>query len=169
MNIICHITYGSLIYEFKFIGYGSFILTILIGGIYLFICIICLHYALSGGQKTIFYVLYNLWKILEDSKTLQDIIGHNRKINPKININATVSHKESREVWDEYAEYNKPGYKTENTEVGPVEEFDHYETEERYVKTLYSEWGRVDKGGGKFFRIPGKNSDKYVKKLNIKQ
>ena len=127
-----------------------------------------MHFALREGQKTIFSVLYNLCIKLEDSKTLQDVISYNRKVPPKVNINATASHEESREVWDEYAEYEKPVYRTENKGMGSVEEVDHYETEERYVTTHYLGWGRVDKGGGQFSRIPGRSSSRYVKKVEYK-
>lgn len=64
MNIICHFAYGSIICEIlKFTGYGTFLVTEIIGGFYLAICMLCLLIALCGGPKSYYSVLYNLCKI----------------------------------------------------------------------------------------------------------
>lgn len=102
---------------------------------------------------------------LEDSKTLQDVVSFNRKVPPKILVNATASHEESREVWTEYGEYDRAVYRTEtkyNSDGITSEEevFDHYEKAERIVETHYSEWDRVDNGGGKFYGIPGSSKNR---------
>jgi hypothetical protein len=174
MNIFCHFAYGSLICEsFKLTGYGTFYVTIIIGGLYLLACLICLFVALCGGPKSYYYVLYNLCQDLDDSKTLQDVVNHNRKIPPKICIKVTASHEESREVWEEYEEYEKEVYKTITKEHSDgstsfEEVFDHYETDYRYLTTHYSKWERVDKGGGKFHGIPGSISSRYDKSVEYK-
>ena len=174
MNIFCHFAYGSLICEFfKLTGYGTFAVTIIIGGLYLIACLICLFVALCGGPKSYYYVLYNLCEDLEDSKTLQDVVSHNRKIPPKICIEVTASHRESREVWVEYEEYDKAVYKTRTKQNSDgttsfEEVFDHYEKDYRYLTTHYSEWARVDNGGGRFYGIPGSTSSRYDKSVEYK-
>ena len=174
MNIICHFAYGSLICELlTFTGYGTFLVTEIIGGFYLAICIICLFIALCGGPKSYYSVIYNLCKNLEDSKTLQDVVSFNRKVPPKILVNATASHEESREVWTEYEEYDRAVYRTEtkyNSDGTTSEEevFDHYEKAERIVETHYSEWDRVDNGGGKFYGIPGSSKNRYDKRTEYR-
>ena len=171
MNILLHFAYGSLLLELTGIA-GSkdetLNITSIIGGIYLIICFICLLIALCGGPRSYYDVLYNLCKSLEDSKTLQDVVSFNRKVPPSINIDAEASHQESREVWTEYEEYEKPVYKTITTyysdgSTSSKEVFSHYETDYRYRKTHYSEWDRVDRGGGRFHGIPGYSSSRYDK------
>ena len=173
MNILCHIVYGSLISEIYGIGDGSFIMTQVLGILYAFICFFCLLIALCGGPKTIYSVIYNLCKKLDDSKTLQDIVSYNRKLPPKICVRAIASHQESREVWTEYEEYDKPLYRTETTtnDDGTTsyrEVFDHYEKDERIVRTHYSEWDRVDNGGGKMIGIPGTSYNRYEKSVEYR-
>ena len=174
MNIICHFAYGSLICELlKFTGYGTFLVTEIIGGFYLAICLLCYLIALCGGPKSYYSVLYNLCKNLEDSKSLQDVVSYNRKVPPKILVNATASHEESREVWTEYEEYDRAVYRTEtkyNSDGTTSEEevFDHYEKAERIVKIHYSEWDRVDNGGGKFYGIPGSSHNRYEKRTEYR-
>ena len=169
MNIICHIIYGSFILELKFTGYGSFIMTFFLGIIYIFFCFFFLYESFRGDPKSIFYVVCNLCKKLKDSKTLQDVVSYNRKVPPKLYINATASHEESREVWEEYGECEKPIYRNMNTRSGSsIKYVDHYEKEERQITTHYSRWGRVDKGGGKFNGIPGGGGSRYIKKTEYK-
>ena len=173
MNIFCHIVYGNLITEIYGIGDGSFFMTILFSIIYSSFCFFCLLLALCGGPKSIYYVLYNLCKKLDDSKTLQEIISINRKYPPTISVRAVASHQESREVWTEYEEYDKPVYRTETTynDDGTTsynEVFDHYEKDERIVTTHYSEWDRVDNGGGKMYGIPGSSLNRYDKRTEYR-
>lgn len=174
MNIICHFAYGSLICELsKFTGYGTFLVTQMIGGFYLGLCILCLLIALCGGPKSYYYVLYNLCHDLEDSRTLQDVVSYNRKVPPKICVNATASHQESREVWVEYEHYDKAVYRTVYTYYSDgtsssKEVFDHYEDAYRYRTTHYSEWDRVDNGGGHFHGCPGRRSSRYDKSVEYR-
>ena len=107
---------------------------------------------------------------LDDSRTLQDVVSYNRKVPPKICIDAEASHQESREVWIEYEQYERPVYRTtyysDGSTAGRV--FSHYETDYRYKTTHYSEWDRVDKGGGRFDFLPGYSSSKYDKRTEYK-
>jgi len=173
MNIFCHVVYGNLIAEIIGIGEGYFYMTILFSIIYFTICLFCLLMALCGGPKSIYYVLYNLCKKLDDPKTLQEIISINRKYPPTISVRAVASHQESREAWDEYEEYYKPVYRTETVTrydgiVSHDEVFDHYEKDERIVTTHYSEWDRVDNGGGKMDGIPGSSVNRYEKNTQFR-
>jgi len=140
--------------------------------LYIIICLISL-YRQQHGSRTYFDVIYNLSHRLKDSKSLNEVVSYNRKLHPKIRIKCVAQHEESREVWEEYEEYQKKIVTTEVRvdERGERHYYDtvHYETEERHVDTHYSDWGRVDEGGGRFSHRPGRWSNRYEKKLNIEQ
>ena len=101
------------------------------------------------------------------------MINLNRKLYPLIVIGCYANHEESREVWTENEEYDKPVYRTETTtnadgETVEREVFSHYEKDYRYLTTHYSEWERVDRGGGKIYGIPGHMNSKYDKTVEYR-
>ena len=176
LNIIWHFAFGAFIIEFTGI-FGlpnpEFDCSILLTGIYVIICFILFLIAICGGPRTYFDVLYNLCKSLEDSRTLQDVVSYNRKVPPKICVDAEASHQESREVWVEYEQYQRPVYETvtiyySDGSASSHEKFSHYETDYRYKTTHYSAWGRVDNGGGRFHGTPGAYSSRYDKSVEYR-
>ena len=175
MNIILNFSYGNLIgYLVKLGGKSSKILGFSLLFLYISICLIILYWQHECECKcSYFEVIYNLCRKIEDSKSLQEILSYNRKLHPIIKIGCYAQHKESREVWEEYEEYQveiyreKTTYYTDGTHK-TKKYFDHYETRERYIKTHYSKWKRVDEGGGHFYHAPGSPNNIYKKSTETK-
>ena len=170
MNLLLHLGYGNLIgVLIKLGGEDSYKIGLGLIGLYGFICFVSLIRQLCYEGRGYFDVIYNLCKKLDDSKTLHEILSLNRKYPPKVIVGAYASHQESREVWIENEKYEEPVYKKETVVFGDGQfytrdVFSHNETKYRYKTTHYSEWGRVDRGGGRFHGIPGSKSSKYEKK-----
>ena len=93
------------------------------------------------------------------------MISFNRKLCPSTKVGCVAQHEESREVWDEEEEYDRPVYREESDGDGGTRRvLDHYEKDWRIVKTHYSAWDRVDRGGGHFNGIPGSRHNRYIKR-----
>ena len=95
-------------------------------------------------------------------------ININTILQPRITVEARAYHKESRQICKKYKKveiYGKTEHYYEKEEYGKdlvlKERLPYLGTGEEYEKTIYSDWGRVDQGGGKFNR-------KYVSSDNIK-
>ena len=160
MNILLNFTYANLIgyYLIKFGDEKNFLIGIILGSIYAALCLFNLCFQ-AGGYHTYFDVIFNLCNKLDNSIPLSQMISNNRKLYPSIRVGCVAKHEESREVWEEYEEYQVEVTRTEtetddegNTTSREV--FDHYETRSRLMKTHYSNWGRVDRGGGHFVNEP---------------
>jgi len=89
-------------------------------------------------------------------------ITQNAILAPHIKVKARSFHKESRQICKKYKKvdiYGDSEYYYEKEEYGKDlvlrERLPYLRTEEKYDDTFYSNWGRVDQGGGKF-------SQKYV-------
>ena len=89
-------------------------------------------------------------------------ITQNAILSPRIKVKARAFHKESRQICKKYKKvdiYGDSEYYYEKEEYGKDlvlrERLPYLRTEEKYDDTFYSNWGRVDQGGGKF-------SQKYV-------
>ena len=169
MNIILNFAYGHIIgYYLKYGKDPSFTLGMLLLLLYIIICVYSFGLQLKG-KRGYFDVIFNLCHKFNDSKSLNEMISFNRKLCPSIKVGCVAQHEESREVWEEEEEYDKAIYKTETDEDGVSREvLDHYEKAYRHVKTHYSPWGRVDKGGGHFNGIPGSSRNRYIEKTEYR-
>ena len=126
------------------------------------------------GIRGYFDVIFNLCKKLDDSSSLEETIRFNRKTPPSVFAGCYADHQESREVWEEYEKYKKPVYKTVRVNHGnrgyeESEVFSHYEDDYRYIRTHYSSWERVDRGGGKIYGTPGHHNSRYEKSVEYRR
>ena len=173
MNIMLNFAYGNLIgYAFKLGGENSKMLGQTLLLLYIIICIVSI-YRQKHGKRTYFDVIYNLSHELDDAKSLNEVVSHNRKLYPKIKVGCYAQHEESRQIWDEYESYQvkvtrNVHYLDEFGIYHNREIFDHYETKEKLVDTHISVWGRVDQGGGRFKHIPGSRGNRYVKRTEYR-
>ena len=151
MDILFHLGCFNLIT--KFTDFGS---TISFGFgigflILYFILFLCYHICVPNNNSTI----QALKKRLKLNKTLNQAINENRELPPRLTIKTKISYEVSQEVLEIY---------------GPVEVFDEpirllglnefgdevvYNQQrslgmiDGYISSEYSEWKRVDQGGGK--------------------
>ena len=115
MNVLLNMIYGNLIGGLVGIGNETSLqIALYLGSIYGGFCIFSLCF-LCCGVRAYFDVIFNLCQKLEDSSSLQETINLNRKLYPLIVIGCYADHQESREVWTEKEEYDKPVYRTERT------------------------------------------------------
>ena len=173
MNILLNFAYANLFGFLLELGNNdSLIIGIVLISIYGFLCLISL-FLLCSGVRAYFDVIANLCNKLDKAKSLNEVISMNRKLYPTTKVGCVAEHEESREVWEEYEEYDKPVYRTvvsrdsDGNETNE-EVFDHYEKDYRYYTTHYSEWDRVDNGGGKMNGIPGSVNSRYEKKVEYR-
>ena len=176
MNIMLNFCYGNLIgfYFLKIGDYYSFILGMVLLILYVILCLSSLI-SQCNGKKTYFDVIFNLCHKLDKSISLDEMISINRKLYPSIIVGCVAKHEESREVWEEYEEYDVPVYETvteidEDGNQTTKEVLDHYETDYRLYKTHYSPWERDDKGGGHFNNPPSLSyhTNKFEKRVEHK-
>ena len=135
-------------------------------GFYAGIVILCLY-----GLISIIFYIYLLFYMDEKPSgwvyyikkfgipVASQSIMENIILAPRIKVKARASHKESRQICKKYEKvdiYGKTEYYYEKEEYGKDlvlrERLPYLRTEEQYQDTFYSEWGRVDQGGGKFSR-----------------
>lgn len=172
MNVLLNFSYGNYLgYYLKLGGEGSKELGQSLLVIYIIICLISI-YRQHHGSRTYFDVVYNLSHNLDDSKSLNEVVSYNRALCPKVMVGCYAQHEESREIWEEYEEYQEKIVTTEVTVYANGEEdyrdIVHYKTKERYVDTHYSKWGRVDEGGGHFSHRPGRWGNRYEKRTEYR-
>ena len=173
MNIMLNFAYGNLIgYAFKLGGENSKMLGQTLLLLYIIICIVSICRQ-KHGKRTYFDVIYNLSHELDDAKSLNEVVSYNRKLYPKIKVGCYAQHEESRQIWDEYESYKVKVTKTEHylDQYGNLryrEVFVHYENKEKLVNTHISNWGRVDKGGGRFKHNPGSWGNRYEKRTEYR-
>lgn len=177
MNILLNFSYGNILGYFLKIGDElSLQVGIIVISIYGILCLInaCVQ---CGGGSSYFDVITKLCRKMDTSITLPDSLSENRKLPPTIIAGCYAQHKESREVYTDYEEYQEAVYETKTitkndgtTET--VREFSHYETRERVKDHHYSEWDRVDNGGGHFTYNPcchsASRSEKTVEYKTVK-
>ena len=89
------------------------------------------------------------------------MINDNRKLPPKILIKATAEHDESREVLKEFEPYQQAVYANDihvwsDGYISNNRYLDHFAINYDHINNYYSEWKRVDEGGGK---ISGKQGN----------
>ena len=157
MNILLHFAYGNLFAKpFHIGGKNSLIIGIVFFVLYILIlaCLSCVSCANDRNNKLIFNQLYHSSHEFEELRTLEDLINENRKIHPKILIKAKAQHEESREVLKEFEPYQQPVYVNDihvwnDGHISNFRHFDHIEINYDHIRNHYSEWKRVDQGGGK--------------------
>jgi len=165
-----NLNFGFLILDLMFLlGFSDLIsLYIYIGTDQSFYCGIVLL-----SLYAIVFILYFLYQIggIKDSSpsgfayflkllslpTIKQAINENKRLQPCLKIKARSFHKESREICNKYKNvdiYGSAEYYYEKEEKGKdlvlKERIPFLRTEKRHEKTTYSEWDRVDQGGGKF-------------------
>ena len=175
LNIILHLAYGNLLsLPFHIGGGNSLIIGLIFSGIYLFCFMYLACYSCSSPKKYIFNQLSNSLKEFEELPIFQETLDFNRKIRPKLMIKVNSGHIESREVLKEYQPYIKEVYTddikvwdTGKITIAPqwVNEginFDH-------VDSHYSEWKRVDEGGGKIEGNPGDSHNSFAREIQKRE
>ena len=168
MNILLHFAYGNLFAKpFHIGGKNSLIIGIVFLVLYIifFLCLSCVSCANDQKDKLIFNQLYHSSHEFEELSILEDLINENRKIPPKILIKAKAQHQESREVLKEFEAYQRPVYVNDihvwsDGHISNFERFDHMAINYANVDNHYSEWKRVDEGGGKLDKTI-KHDDTY--------
>ena len=178
MNILLHFAYGNLFAKpFHIGGNNSLIIGIVFFALYIIIllCFTCFACDEKQKNKTIFNQLYHSSKEFEELRILEDLINDNRKLPPKILIKATAEHDESREVLKEFEPYQQAVYANDfhvwsDGHISNFRHFDHFAINYDHVNNYYSEWKRVDEGGGKISGKQGKGDsiNKFVKDKEIK-
>ena len=165
-----HLTFAFLILDLMFLlGFSDLIsLYIYIGTEQSFYCGIVLL-SLYGIVFIIFY-LYQIkgkkngtpsgfvyFLKLLSLPIIEEAISQNKRLQPCLKIKARSFHQESREICNKYKNvdiYGDAEYYYEKEEKGKdlvlKERLPFLGTEERHAETTYSEWSRVDRGGGKF-------------------
>ena len=170
---------------FFFIGFSDSIsLNIGIGG----------HLAIKMGIailiiNIIAFIIFNLYKIFikkNDTQsgliyfikklslpTIEQAINENKRFQPCLKFKVSSLHKESREVCNKYLRIKiyGPSYQYSEIQGNSLvfkERCDFLREEKKFQKTTYSEWGRVDQGGGKF-KIFYDNDDQYIYERQIEK
>ena len=163
-----HLTFAFLILDLMFLlGFSDLIsLYIYIGTEQSFYCGIVLL-SLYGIVFIIFY-LYQIkgkkngtpsgfvyFLKLLSLPIIEEAISQNKRLQPCLKIKARSFHQESREICNKYknvvvSSSIEFSYKVERGEEKLTFRNPNVETKEIHDKTIYSTWGRVDKGGGKF-------------------
>jgi hypothetical protein len=101
----------------------------------------------------ILYNYFNSFKVFKGLKTFREVFNYYKKLPPKILIYGEGSHQESREVWKEYKNVEKPKFKDiveyadENVEIITTYYVGNYKEKELFE--YESDWGRTSQGGGK--------------------
>ena len=166
MNLIQNISFGCTISYIKG-GRSNVQLLGFAGMLYAWYWFIVIIYAIAQcccQTRGLFSAISRLCENLEESTSFIDTVNFNRTLPPRIYAGAYAAHQESREVWEEYEKHKYEVYRTE----GAFEVFDHWETEYRYRTTHYSNWRRVDCGGGYFNGCPGYTNSRYEKTTEYK-
>ena len=174
MNLILNFGYGNFLGEFIGLGgYDSFMLGQSLLTIYVIACFAFLIMQCCCKKRGYFDVIYNLCNKLDDSRSFHELVSYNRKLPPILFVGAYAQHQESREVWKEYEKVKRKVYRYETSYYSDGSSythkyFDHYETDYEYRTTHYSDWGRVDQGGGRFYSCPGSHSSRYDKDVEYR-
>ena len=174
MNVLLHFAYGNIFsYPLHFGGVYSLIIGGFAMAIYviLFCCFSC--YSCFSPTKLIFNQLNSSLAGFEELKTLEEIINENRKKPPEIKIFAKAEHKESREILKEYQPYQQDVIRNDlhvwqNGSVSLIPHYDHTTINFEHVDSHYSEWKRVDEGGGKIEGKPGDSFNSFVKDVQTR-
>ena len=102
-------------------------------------------------------------------------IMQNAILSPRIKVKARAFHKESRQICKKYKKvdiYGDSEYYYEKEEYGKDlvlrERLPYLRTEEKYDDTYYSDWGRVDQGGGKF-KYNYDSTDKIIYRITSEE
>ena len=162
MNALHHITFFTILSPFIYYGPDYCLyLGIIALAFYLFLlfaCSITTFYRNKNNKQsktdyTIFYGLNCLYKRYLITKTIEEAIEENRKLPPKVIVVGTASHKESRERWDEKAIVETIGTRRYDYFYGgnvyEIKQDCKINSEYKTIRSYYSEWERIDKGGGK--------------------
>ena len=173
MNILLHFAYGNLFAKpFHIGGNNSLIIGSVFFGLYIIIllCLGCFACDDKVKNKLIFNQLYYSSKEVEELRILEDLINDNRKLPPKVLIKATAGHQESREVLQVFEPFRQRVYANDiivwnDGTVTNDRHLHHYEINYAHSYNIYSEWKRVDEGGGKLVDKQEKgDSDKKLYK-----
>ena len=175
MNIILHLAYGNLLsYPFRIGGEMSLGIGYIFCALYLFCFLVCCCNFSTSSTKNIFHQLNNSFKDFEELPILEESVDFNRKIPPKIIIKATSGHIESREILKEYQPYQQAVYREDvhfwqDGTPYTVPHYDHTTINFDHVDSHYSEWKRVDEGGGKIEGKPGDSHNSFVKDVQKRE
>lgn len=170
MNMLLHVIYGLPLSYFLNIS-GEVVLFAAFFPLGLYLMLLC--YSCDCTPNSIFYQLYTSSKEFEELPILEEYIKSNREIPPKIIIKANSQHKESREILKEYEPYQEAVYRNDiyishYGDISSVPRFDHNTINFEHVKNHYSEWKRVDEGGGKIEKKPENSFNSFVKEVEKK-
>ena len=157
MDILFHLGFINIISKAVYIGgNASYILEIIFLILYavLFFCYYFIDYVKFENMEPMYSGIVALIKKLLLNKTLDETINENRILPPSIKLNATAFHEESREVMGVIGKYeyyepvdifwsNASGFPRSFHSEKFMGMVDHIDNE------IYSEWERVDRGGGK--------------------
>ena len=166
LNIILNFAYGNLFsYLLHFGVEASLYVGAVAMGIFFLVFFGMICKWCDCERKIIFEQLYTSLKDFEELPILEEIIDKNRRKPPTIKINAKSGHKESREVLKEY-------HLMKQVTFNDIHFGGYYYDSTNYnfalFDTQYSEWKRVDEGGGKIKGKQGDEFKKFVKDVETK-
>ena len=176
MNVLLHFAYGNLLaMPFHIGGKVSLIIGGFFFGLY-FVILVCMgFYSCNDNNKTkaIFNQLYISSKEFVKYRILDEVFSFNRKLPPRIEINASASHEESREILKEFKPFQQAVYANKyhvwsDGYISSHEVFDHMAINYDHINTYRAEWKRVDKGGGKIEGNPGDKFNNFVKDVEYR-
>ena len=175
MNILLHFAYGNLLAMPLHIG-GK--VSLIIGGVFfglyfvIFVCMGCVACS-EKDIKLIFKQLYMSSKDFVKYRILDEVFSFNRKLPPRIEINASASHEESREILKEFKPYQEAVFTNDyhvwsDGYITSHRVFDHMAINYDHINTYCAEWKRVDEGGGKLKNNPGDKFNNFVKDVEYR-
>ena len=170
-DILLHFSLANLLsYSLHFGGEYSLIIGFISGGIFLiyFFALVC--NSCDNPTKLICNQLYNSCTDFEELPIFEEFIKQIKKIPPKIIIKVNAKHKESREVIKEFKPFQKDVFRNDYHidalgHLSAMERYDHTTINVRNIDNDYSEWKRVDEGGGKIEGNPGDSFNSFVKEV----
>lgn len=159
LDIIFFLGFSNLISLYIYIGRDqSYYLGIVLLSLYGLAFILFYLYQIKGKTDETSSGFVYFLKLLS-FPTIEQTINESKKLQPCLKIKARSFHQESREVCDTYENadiYGRAQYYYEQEEGSNdlvLKERLHFlRTQEMHTDTIYSDWGRVDQGGGKFIK-----------------
>ena len=174
LDLIFWVGFSNVLSLYIYIGgYFCYYAGIVILVLYGFISILFHAYLLKNSDKTPSGCIY-FWRKLA-LPLVNQIVNENKSLQPRIKVNVRSFHQESREICEEYNKidlYRDPEYYWEKEGIDLVKKVRRpYEgTKNVYQRNFYSEWGRVDQGGGKFKeKFQSEDSIFYQMKIEQKE
>ena len=179
LDLIFWVGFSDIISLYIYIGgyfcyYAGIVLLAIYGllSICFYIYLKSKRYEAPSGPSGWLYFLRKLFLPL-----VNQAVNEYTKLQPCITVKVRSFHQESRQICEKFREvdiYGDTEYYYEKEELGKdlvrKERKPFLRTEERHDHTFYSEWGRVDQGGGKFKEKFESSGDiKYVFTIKEKE